>query len=107
MVLARAIALRRDAVHLIGSVDGQPAGTGMLVIDEGAAMLNGDATLPAFRNKGVQTALLRTRLQLAVEAGCDLAVIEASPGGTSERNQQRAGFRVAYTRVTMGLPKHM
>jgi GNAT superfamily N-acetyltransferase len=105
MVLARAIALRRDAVHLIGSVDGQPAGTGMLVIDEGAAMLNGDATLPAFRNKGVQTALLHARLRLAAEAGCDLAVIEASPGGTSERNQQRAGFRVAYTRVTMELPR--
>lgn len=107
MALARAIARRRDAVHLIGYVDGRPAGTGMLVTGDGAAMLNGDATLPAFRNKGVQSALLRTRLQLAVEAGCDLAVIEASPGGTSERNQQRAGFRVAYTRVTMELPKGM
>lgn len=105
LVLARAIALRRDAVHLIGYVNGQPAGTGMLVLADGAAMLNGDATLPGFRNKGVQTALLHARLRRASEAGCDLAVIEASPGGTSERNQQRVGFHVAYTRVTMELPR--
>jgi GNAT superfamily N-acetyltransferase len=77
----------------------------MLVLADGAAMLNGDATLPGFRNKGVQTALLHARLRRAAEAGCDLAVIEASPGGTSERNQQRLGFHVAYTRVTMELPR--
>ncbi|MBN2248328.1 MAG: GNAT family N-acetyltransferase [Coriobacteriia bacterium] len=100
-VLARAIALRTDSLPFIGSVDGEPAGTGMLVIKDGVAMFNGDSTLPAMRGRGVQTAILAHRLAYAREAGCDLAVIEASPGGISERNQQRAGFRVAYTRVSL------
>lgn len=101
LILARAIALRTDSLPFIGYLDGEPAGTGMLVIKDGVAMFNGDSTLPAMRGRGVQTAILAHRLAYAREAGCDLAVIEASPGGISERNQQRAGFRVAYTRVSL------
>jgi len=104
MTLARAIALRADALHFIGYVDGEPAGTGMLVLGEGTALLNGDSTLPALRGRGVQTAILAERLRHASAAGCDLAVIEAAPGGVSMRNQERAGFRVAYTRVTLERP---
>lgn len=103
-VLSRAISLRRDALHYIGYLDGEPSGTGMLVMSEGIAMLNGDSTLPSARKRGVQTSILGQRLRDAAEAGCDLAVIEAAPGGTSFRNQQRAGFRVAYNRVTLELP---
>jgi len=101
LILARAIALRTDSLPFIGYMDGEPAGTGMLVIEDGIAMFNGDSTLPAMRGRGVQSALLAHRLAYAREAGCELAVIEASPGGISERNQQRAGFRVAYTRVSL------
>lgn len=104
LILARAIALRTDSLPFIGYLDGEPAGTGMLVIKDGVAMFNGDSTLPAMRGRGVQTAILAHRLAYAREAGCDLAVIEASPGGISERNQQRAGFRVAYTRVSLERP---
>lgn len=104
-VLATAISLRADALPFIGYLDGQPAGTGMLAMPDGIAMFNGDSTLPAARNRGVQTALLSARLQHAAEAGCDLAVIEAAPGGTSHRNQERCGFRVAYNRVTLELPR--
>ncbi len=103
-ILARAIALRTDSLPFIGYLDGEPAGTGMLVIKDGIAMFNGDSTLPAMRGRGVQSALLAHRLHYARKAGCDLAVIEASPGGISERNQQRAGFRVAYTRVSLERP---
>lgn len=101
LILARAIALRTDSLPFIGYLDGEPAGTGMLVIKDGIAMFNGDSTLPAMRGRGVQSAILAHRLAYARAAGCDLAVIEASPGGVSERNQQRAGFRVAYTRVSL------
>jgi len=104
MVLARAIAARDDALHFIGEAEGGPAGTGMLVMTEGVALLNGDSTLPRFRGRGVQTAVLAARIRHAGEAGCDLAVIEAAPGGVSMRNQERAGFRVAYTRVTLERP---
>jgi hypothetical protein len=99
--LARDISRRSDALLFIGSVDGEPAGTGMLVISHGIAAFNGDSTLPAMRNRGVQSAILAERLVHAEAAGCELALIEAAPGGTSQRNQVRAGFRVAYTRVSL------
>ena len=99
--LARDISRRSDALLFIGSVDGEPAGTGMLVISDGIAAFNGDSTLPAMRNRGVQSAILAERLRHAEAAGCELALIEAAPGGTSQRNQVRAGFRIAYTRVSL------
>jgi GNAT superfamily N-acetyltransferase len=102
-VLARAIAARDDAMHFIGYLDGEPAGTGMLTIRDGWASLNGDATLPSMRGHGVQSAILAERLRVASSSGCDLAWIEATPGGVSERNQQRAGFRIAYTRTSLKL----
>lgn len=104
-VLAQAIALREDVVPFIGYLEGTPAGTGLLSIHDGLAMFNGDSTLPAARNRGVQTALLAERLRHASAAGCDLGGIEAVPGGVSERNQLKAGFRVAYTRVSLELPQ--
>jgi hypothetical protein len=103
-VLSTAISLRDDGSMYIGYLDGEPAGTGMLVVRGQTALFNGDSTLPAARNRGVQSAILRQRLHDASKAGCDLAVIEAAAGGTSFRNQQRAGFRVAYNRVTLELP---
>jgi GNAT superfamily N-acetyltransferase len=104
ITLARAIAFRTDVLHFIGYVGDEPVGTGMLSMRGGVAMLSGDSTLPAWRGHGVQTAMLAHRLRYAQEAGCDLGVIEASPGGVSERNQQRAGFVVAYTRVSLEKP---
>jgi GNAT superfamily N-acetyltransferase len=103
--LAGSISVRRDGMHFLGTLDGEAAGTGMLVMKDGVALFNGDATLPAKRGRGVQSAILAERLKAASEAGCDLAVIEAAPGGISHRNQQRAGFRMAYTRVSLERPR--
>jgi hypothetical protein len=33
------------------------------------------------------------------DAGCALAVTESVPGSPSQRNMERVGFQVAYTRV--------
>jgi hypothetical protein len=104
MVLARALSLRPDALCFIGYLDGEPAGTGMLVMADGIALFNGDSTLPTLRGRGVQSSILAARLAHASEAGCELAVIEAEPSGVSMRNQQRTGFRIAYTRVTVERP---
>ncbi len=57
------------------------------------------ATLPEWRSRGCQTALVRRRLNDAALAGCDLAAVEATPGSASERNLERLGLRLAYTRV--------
>jgi GNAT superfamily N-acetyltransferase len=61
----------------------------------------GASTLPEFRNRGLQSALLQARLNLACEAGCDLAVIVTRPGSVSQRNAERAGFRLAYTKAIL------
>jgi GNAT superfamily N-acetyltransferase len=80
-------------------VDGKAAGGGTLAIRDGVAGLFGASTLPAFRRRGAQTALLHARLARAAEAGCDLAVCLAQLGNISQRNIVRQGFTVLYTRV--------
>ena len=75
---------------------------GLRSIGLASVVLFGASTLPDFRNKGVQTALLRTRLKRAGEEGCDLAMSLAQPGSASQRNIVRQGFHVLYTRVKFG-----
>lgn len=82
-------------------VDGQAAGGGALYIDKGVAAFFSGSTLPAARGRGAQTALLHARLNAAQAAGCDIALVKTSPGNTSQRNVQRAGFQLAYTKVIM------
>jgi len=88
-----------SAECFLARVDGKVAGGATVAIRDGVAGLFGASTLPAFRNRGVQTALLHARLQRAAEAGCDLAVSLARPGSNSQRNIVRQGFVVLYTRV--------
>ena len=92
-------ARRADALNFLAECDGQPAGTGSLVIEGGVALLAGASTVPAFRRRGVQLALLGARLRHAVNVGCDLAMITTQPGSGSQRNAERHGFRIAYTRT--------
>ena len=70
-----------------------------LSMHEGVAMLAGASTIPAFRGRGAQNALLRTRLNMAADHGCDLAAMGALPGSASQRNAERQGFLIAYTRT--------
>ena len=63
--------------------------------------LFGAGTLPDFRARGIQTALLGLRMKLAAQAGCELAVIVTQGGTTSQRNAERLGFRVAYSKATL------
>ena len=80
-------------------IDGKIAGGATLAVRGRIAGLFGASTLPQFRNRGVQTALLHTRMQRAAERGCELAMSIALPGSASERNITRRGFRTLYTRV--------
>ena len=83
----------------LARVDGKVAGGATLSVRSRVAGLFGASTLPAFRNRGVQTALLHTRLARAAASGCDVAVSLARPGSVSQRNIVRQDFRVLYTRV--------
>jgi GNAT superfamily N-acetyltransferase len=90
--------------YFLAELDGQVAGGGVLVMHEGVASLGGASTLPAFRNRGVQTALLCARLAYAAQQGCELVMVTTLPGSASQRNVERQGFRVVYTRSKLQLP---
>src|SRR5690348_8909819 len=80
---------------------GRIVGGGTLFIHEGVAMLNGASTLAAFRRRGAHSALHFARLAHALRAGCNLARVVTQPGSTSQRNAERRGFRVVYTRAAL------
>lgn len=82
-------------------VDGRPAGGGALSVHDGVAAIYGASTVPSFRRLGVQSAVIRALINYAVEAECDLACTMTRPGSASQRNLERQGFRVAYTRNTL------
>jgi GNAT superfamily N-acetyltransferase len=92
---------RPDACCFLALIGKEVAGGAVVSRHDGVGGLFGASTLPAFRRHGVQTALLATRLIWACERGCDVAVSIALPGSASQRNIERFGFRVAYTRTKL------
>jgi GNAT superfamily N-acetyltransferase len=92
------------AAGFLAFVDGQAAGGAVIWIHDGVAGLMGASMLPAFRRRGGQSALMRMRLDFARRQGCDLAYTITAPGSGSQRNAERAGFRMAYTRSKMYKP---
>lgn len=97
--VARAAFDNPKLVSLLVERDGRPIATGSLGLHGGVALLAGASTLPEHRGLGAQRALLVARLALAVAQGCDLALMGAEPGSASQRNAERCGFRIAYTRT--------
>lgn len=83
----------------LAELDGQPGAAGMLSIHEGVALFAGSSTIPEFRRQGLQAALLQHRMRYAFDQGCDLAMMVAEAGSNSQRNAERKGFKVAYTRT--------
>jgi GNAT superfamily N-acetyltransferase len=81
--------------------EGALAGGASLRMSSGIAQLTGAATAPAYRRRGVQTALLSARLADAAAAGCEIAVITTQPGSKSQQNAQRRGFHLLYTRAIL------
>jgi drug/metabolite transporter (DMT)-like permease/ribosomal protein S18 acetylase RimI-like enzyme len=95
----------RDTAGLVqrylARFNGVPAGAGSMRIADGVAQLTGAGTAPAFRRRGIQSALLTTRLTVATVAGCDVAVITVAPGSKAQHNAERHGFNLLYTRAVL------
>lgn len=87
--------------RLLARLDGAVAGGASLYIRDGLALMCGAATLPQFRRRGVQSALLHARLHHASRSGCDLAVVTTQPGSKSQENVQRLGFDLVYARAIL------
>lgn len=83
----------------IAEINGEPVATGMLFIYDDVAILAGASTIPEGRNRGAQNALLHARLRFAYESGCTFAMMCALPGSQSQKNAQKNGFQIAYTRT--------
>lgn len=101
--LGEIIAKRSGGLSFLAELHGEAIATGALVLHEGVALLAGASTIPEGRRQGAQRALLESRLRYAAENGCDLAMMCALPGSASQRNAERQGFRIAYTRIKWGL----
>jgi hypothetical protein len=87
----------------VAELDGAMVATASLSIFATTAILGGASTLLHARNRGAQSALLNARLQFARNSGCQIAMMGALPGSPSQRNAERNGFRVAYTRTKWSL----
>ena len=86
----------------VAEVDGVPAAAGALVLGE-VANLASASTLPEFRGRGLQSALIRARIAAAAAAGAGLVCSGASWDSQSQRNLERAGLRIAYTKTVWRL----
>jgi len=91
------------AITFVAECDGNlvATGAGLIIPDHRIVALFGAGTLKPHRSRGVQTAMLGRRLALAAQSGCEYAVIVTQGGTTSQRNAERIGFRVAYSKATL------
>ncbi|MFC4411598.1 GNAT family N-acetyltransferase [Chungangia koreensis] len=83
----------------LASYENEPAGIAALFIKDRIANLAVAATLPDFRNKGIQRALINHRIHQAKLQKCDLIVGQAKFGSISQNNMERAGMSIAYTKA--------
>jgi ribosomal protein S18 acetylase RimI-like enzyme len=95
-----------NARAFVATIEGKPAacGTGLVIPEHKMFALCGAGTLAECRGRGLQTALLRARMAAAAAEGCEYAVVVTQGGTTSQRNVERLGFRVAYSKVTVVKP---
>ena len=98
------IAARTSGGHpFLAELEGESIAAAGFGIYDDICILAGATTVPEARNRGAQNALLRARLDFAAENGCSLAMICALPGSQSQKNAQKNGFHIAYTRTTWQL----
>jgi GNAT superfamily N-acetyltransferase len=102
MDIGRAIFTMPGALCYVAATEiGEVAAGGAMSIHEGVAAMFADGTIPAFRRRGMQRELIAARLNEAAARGCDLAMASTLPGSGSQRNYERMGFQVVYTKVTL------
>ena len=103
--VAPLIVQREGAVSFLAELNGQTIAAGALCLSAKVGLLGGACTIPEARKRGAQLALLHARLRHAFKQGCDLAMMCAQPGSASQRNAERHGFRIAYTRTKWRLSR--
>ncbi|QWW71595.1 GNAT family N-acetyltransferase [Rhizobium sp. WYJ-E13] len=93
----------------IAEWEGTPIGTGAIFIQGGYAWLGGGTTLPDYRGRGAQKALINARLNEGLAKGVSLFAVETvqpqeGQPNSSFANLTRAGFGLSYVRKNYLLP---
>ncbi len=97
--IGRVFAVTAGTHLYLAELEGKPIAAATMHLHDGVALMAGASTIPSARGRGAQLALLERRLQDAFANGCDIAMMGALPGSISQRNAERHGFRIAYTRI--------
>jgi len=84
-------------LYLAKEVD-LPVGVGVLFSNGGVAYLADAATIPEFRGRGAQSALISQRIVDAWQTPVGLVFSRAEFGSSSQRNLERAGLESRYAR---------
>jgi GNAT superfamily N-acetyltransferase len=101
MDVGRDIAAMPSAQCYLAFDDGEAAGGAALAVGDGLATLFADSSIARFRRRGLHGELIAARLAEAAARGCDLAAACTQPGSPSQRNYERFGFRVIYSKATL------
>ena len=83
-------------VGYIGRVGGEPAATGLVCLTSGVGGLYSDTTLPAFRGRGIQPAMIRARIERGLRRGRRIFTARTEGANTSARNYEQTGFVPLY-----------
>ncbi|WP_236788997.1 GNAT family N-acetyltransferase [Amycolatopsis sp. GM8] len=95
----RAASIGRPGWRAVAAFDGDRiVATGKLHVHGDTGYLMSDTTIPGYRNRGAQTALLVERARLATETGCRWLVVDTDGPGTALNNLLRLGFEQLYER---------
>ena len=81
-----------------GAREGRPAAAAILFVHDKVGYCADATTDPAFRGRGLQTALLARRIADARAAGVDFVCSGAEFLSQSHRNMERVGMRVQFVR---------
>lgn len=84
----------------VAYIDDKPAAVGVMHMKDRIASLTFAATLPEYRNQGLQQRLLQRRISEAKRNGCKLAVSQCAFLSQSHRNMERVGMKIGYVRTT-------
>ncbi|MFC3491601.1 GNAT family N-acetyltransferase [Glycomyces rhizosphaerae] len=102
VVFRRMLAIEHSTPGLrryVALIDGHPAAAGSLFTHNKVGYFAGAATLPKYRRRGCQAALIDRRLADAAAEGSDLVVVTAAFGSPSHDNLARHGFGITHTRT--------
>jgi GNAT superfamily N-acetyltransferase len=83
----------------IAKIDNNPIGAGSLFVHDTIGVLFGGTTVPQYRGKGGQKALLEYRINEAIDLGCEVLISHTTVNSQSQRNLERVGFQIACHRA--------